>query len=444
MILTDKNKSILYALLIFIPTLFFGNEKYYLVLPLALLVLEYKIIISTFKSFDKKEFLYYVIFPLSFIILATVNKLVNGLKICSISDYYASFYLFFILIFSAYFIKHAKIFKYLLYLICIEIVFCFIEYLFNVRTFFIEIEISNIITNKNVLYDIHVYGLSVNSSVIALKILTGVMIVEFVKLPSYLKLILRAILMIGIILTFNRAVILSVFFFWFLLALKDLIKNGVSGHLAKKVLVTFFIFFIVFKFFSNESLYYQFTRGESTENVAISNPVIHKKRIKKLKEPCSIAKIEKIKDIGSFQKDGKFVHNGFLTSLFISNLPNINTSGRTLIWLNYFDFIDHHLLFGNGSDKYLIRNVISDTNEVTVMHAHNSYLEQLATHGLILTLFFFVILYLMWKKNNKIILITILFYSIFQYGIFWGYSYLDLLFMLFLISDNDFLTDGNT
>lgn len=444
MILSDKNKAPLYALLIFIPTLFFGNEKYYLTLPLFLLLVDYKTIIERFKSFTKREFIYYIMLPLTFIVLATVNKLVNGAKICSVKDYYASFYLFLILILTAYFIKHLKIFNYLLYFICVEIGVCMVEYFFHTRTFFIEIPISNIIADKTILYDSHVYGLSINSSIIALKILTGVLIIEFVKLPTYLKLILRIILMLGIIVTFNRAVILSIFFFWFLLFIRTLIKEGFTINLGKKIFNTFIIFYFVFKLFSHESFLYQFTRGESGDNVGIASATLKTKKIKNAQEKCTDSKTQTLKNITAFNQHKPRNQEGALTSLFLANLPNINTSGRTLIWLNYLDFIDHHLLFGNGSDKFLVKNINPETSEVSFIHAHNSYLEQLATHGLLLTLFFFVILFFLWKKNNWILIVSILFYSMFQYGIFWGFSYLDLFFMLFLISDKDFLEDGNT
>ncbi len=126
--------------------------------------------------------------------------------------------------------------------------------------------------------------------------------------------------------------------------------------------------------------------------------------------------------------------NLFFTKLLIGSTQHINTSGRTLIWANFFQFIEEHPWFGNGSDKLYFREKDPATGTEKWVHAHNSFLEIVATHGILLTVFFFLILVFLWRKKNIVFLATLFFFSLFQYGIFWGISILDIIFMVFLLS----------
>jgi O-antigen ligase len=135
--------------------------------------------------------------------------------------------------------------------------------------------------------------------------------------------------------------------------------------------------------------------------------------------------------------------NLYFTKKLIGSTNGINTSGRTLIWANFLQFIEQNLWFGNGSDKLYFKEIDHENKKFKLVHAHNSYLEFLATHGLILSGFFGFILLCLWRRKNSIFIVSILFFSIFQYGIFWGFSLLDLVFTSFLISPINLLTDEN-
>jgi hypothetical protein len=87
----------------------------------------------------------------------------------------------------------------------------------------------------------------------------------------------------------------------------------------------------------------------------------------------------------------------------------------------------------------MLKTVNQDEQKIDLIHAHNSFIELLATNGALLSGFFLMILVVMWKKHNFILLLTILLYSLFQYGIFWGFSFLDVIFMSFLLSNKNLL-----
>ena len=131
--------------------------------------------------------------------------------------------------------------------------------------------------------------------------------------------------------------------------------------------------------------------------------------------------------------------NAFVNKLFYNSTKGINTSGRTLIWMNYFQYINEHKWFGYGSDKLLFKTINQDDKKLKLIHAHNSFLQILASNGILITLLFLSITFYIWTKKNFLILIPILVYSCFQYGIFWGFSLLDVFFFGILMINTNLL-----
>ncbi len=432
-------KQIIYAFLLYLPTLIFSSEMYYMFLPFAILIFEFTTLkkqsFEFLKNPFRKHFLNVVWLPFFFVFFALINKWINGNEILCNKDYYASFYLFPLLILSASFTANSKFYKTLIFIICIEVLVSFIEYLFNVRTFFLDKTHGNIILTKDLLYDSRVFGLSANSSIIAMKLFCGLLLVELAMMKSWYKWFARIVLIVGLILTFNRAVLVAIFVFWTLYAIYFAIKNRKQSVIViKRIFSPFIFFFLLFYCFSNHSFLYQFSRGESVdEKLKYEYQSKEIVLLKDLTQDCASRHAIEMKEGNDLKTTGFFSH------LFLKTISGINTSGRAVIWLNYFSFIDQHILFGNGSDKLMLKTVNQDEKKIDLIHAHNSFIELLATNGALLSGFFLVILAVMWKKRNFILLITIVLYSLFQYGIFWGFSFLDVIFMGFLLSNKNLL-----
>jgi hypothetical protein len=450
------NRHIIYGILLFISSLFFANEKYYLVLPAVVFILEFNAIKNFLLNFKSKikqnKYLFLLVLPLLFYLFSVINKFTNGNEIYSLKDYYSSFYLFLPLLFISYFVSNKTFYKTIVVLISFEIVIGLIEYFVSNVSFFIKVPEGNWIHSKSVLYDSRVFGLSLSSSIFALKVFCGVLILEFTKFSKTIKFCLRIILMIGIIITFNRAVLLAVFLFWFIFLIRILVKDKSIIKVVKSIGFSFGLFFIVFYCFSRESFNYQFFRGEDSSKETL-NYVYDSKNVltfddfKENSETLNavIMKEASLPVIDSLKTKKSKIEaldtTGFLSTLFLASISGVNTSGRSVIWLNYLNFIDENLLFGNGSDKLMLKTIDQENKSIILIHAHNSFLELFASNGLILSLFFLLILFLNWTKKNFIFILPILFYSIFQYGIFWGISFLDVIFISILLSRTDFLKD---
>jgi O-antigen ligase len=109
--------------------------------------------------------------------------------------------------------------------------------------------------------------------------------------------------------------------------------------------------------------------------------------------------------------------------------------------MNYIQFIGEHKWFGFGSDKLLFKAIDQDEKKLKLIHAHNSFLQLLASNGIIISFLFLGILFFIWTKKNLLLLIPILLYSCFQYGIFWGFSLLDVFFFSILITNTNLLDE---
>jgi len=103
-------------------------------------------------------------------------------------------------------------------------------------------------------------------------------------------------------------------------------------------------------------------------------------------------------------------------------------SGRIEIWQKNREFIKHNFFWGNNSYKYYINYYGAKA------HAHNSYLQILATHGVAIFFLYLLLVFRNIRKDNYIYVIPILIYSLSQYGIFWGFSLTDIVLFIFLFS----------
>lgn len=119
---------------------------------------------------------------------------------------------------------------------------------------------------------------------------------------------------------------------------------------------------------------------------------------------------------------------------FFRGRGNVDLSYRDVLWKQNFEFISNNLLFGNHSFKFL---TFLDEYKA-YEHAHNSFIEMLSTHGLFIFLLYILLIAVNVKRGNALLVMPFIILSLFQYGIFWGISFLDVIFFQFLI----FATDG--
>ncbi len=430
-------KSAWYAGVLFIATLFFANENYYLLLPISIFILEFKTISSYFQKIKTSKRLKYSLLLISaFVFLAYINKIFNGNPITSLRDYYSAFLLFPILLLCAKLISTTKTYTFLIYLIVFETIIAIAEYIFNVRTFF-PITVPPINFTSDFLYDHRVFGMSINSSVLSFKLLIALLLIETIPTRKIIYYSIQLILSIGILITFNRALILSALIFWAILACYKFYKSRKTSLNTLHFVSPILVFTLLFLILSKHSFLVELNK---------KNPE---------KQPLEIATKHKIYSFSDIKETPSTIHqprmlegteldtNLYFTKKLMGITKGINTSGRTLIWANFLRFIEQNFWFGNGSDKLFFKEIDHENKQFKLVHAHNSYLEFLATHGLILSGFFGIILLYLWRRKNTVFIISILFFSIFQYGIFWGFSILDLVFVSFLISPINLLNYEN-
>lgn len=358
----------LLALLIFLPTLIFFPHVLYsfgilyipkrIKLNLDILIITSIIILSFFNQIFNYN-----------------TSIIHNKSILSFIPYY-----FFILI--TYFISRSIndiTIKYIILFVCFESVIALIEFFYNVQTFFpnlVTTQLTNFYGYKDLLYYSRAFGLSNNSSELSYKIFISLLLIDTIdfKQKNLIK-ILYIILFFGIIVTFNRSVILSLIVFYFLKAV-SYILIVVKVNLRKLpyvyllylflMLISLFLFLYYFDYIK-----YQFLRGIDLK---------------------------------------------------------LDSYKRNEIYNYFYNFILSHPFFGNGSFKlyYLFQNKL--------YHGHNSFLQIIATNGIFISLLYFILLFRNINKHNIKFIIPILVLSFFQYAIFWGISILDIFCFYYLFN----------
>lgn len=108
---------------------------------------------------------------------------------------------------------------------------------------------------------------------------------------------------------------------------------------------------------------------------------------------------------------------------FTRKQGQIEITGRGDIWANFIHFWMDSPVSGNGSFKLWLGEY----------HAHNSFLQTLASQGVIIFFLLMIFVFRNIHSHNYWIVIPVFFYSLTQYGIFWGVSLFDLVFFHFLL-----------
>jgi len=267
----------------------------------------------------------------------------------------------------------------LLYLITFESIIVIIEFKLGMTTFFTNLDRYKDIQelDNGLLYSFRPMGLSENSSIVAVKIFLGFLLLHYNKqyLNYYIKSIILVVLTVALVMTFNRTALISVGVFYLLVFIKFYIlpskKSKILFYkfLVFTILVVGFIYIYIYFF---NIILLQFDRGGTSDIL----------------------------------------------------------TGRGAIWYSFYFFIQDHFLFGNGSYKLYLPFFHGDW---TFAHAHNSYLEILATHGIIITVLYIYLILRNINRNNIIYIIPMLVFSLTQYFIGWNISLQDIILFYFLI-----------
>lgn len=428
-------QEIVIVLLLVAPMVIHGNEFYLLLLPFILFVSDKDLWRTDVSGFKQNPFsasaIRYVWLPAFFIVLALGNKLLNSSIVCG-KDYYASFMLLPVLLLCSKYIFTRRTVRVFIAFVLFQTVIGFVEYLLNTRSIFLPLTKETTILSKELLYDSRVFGFGVNSTGFALEVLLAFMFLLAASFKRQIYWIVFIVLFVGLLLSFGRAVVLMAVLY-FVLTLLQLVLNH-RKDLKNAIKKTMFIDFsistiVVLAVFFSPWMQDNMNRGGKQENLDYNQFAYSWDTI-----PLTCAQQHAFPLLEPQQLDT----TSPLTRNFLQFTKKINTSGRKLIWMNYVNILNRHLLTGNASNKLQFRAINPKTREVEIIHAHNSYLMLFGTHGLILGGFYIVLLFVWWKRRNFVPLLVILAYSFLQYGIFWGLSITDIVFMAFILSPFNF------
>lgn len=418
----------IYALLLFLPTLLWLNEKYFLLLPLFILLLDFKSVKATFfTTFSIKRRKQILFLIAVFVIGATLNKFSFGLPIICLRDYYAWFLLFPILFFVGLQLKDLRFSKLFILLVAIEVLVSLAEYGLQMRSFFLS-DLIPIDLKSNFLYDHRVYGLSINSSVVSFKIFGALLLLSLSPMKKWQYVTLLVILYAGALVTFNRALIITILFLNTIYFFSGFIHVFANWKRTISTTIPTLTFLCVFLLLAKNNLWTELNkRHPETKQLSLAN------RKTSPNEAHSFSCAEPYQPI--LQTGKQLDTTNFFNRILIKRTEQVNTSGRTLIWANYIAFISNNFWFGNGSDKLYFREINPTTGSKKLIHAHNSFLQLVATNGILISGIFLLLLYLMWQKKHLLLLASLLLFSLFQYGVFWGFSMLDVIFISLILSD---------
>lgn len=271
--------------------------------------------------------------------------------------------------------------KILIILVTFEATIGIFEFLMGINTiliwkeYFVNYKLENY--GAGLFYFNTAFGISENSSSLAEKILMSILLIHYFKLFDKKRLIfLFPILILGLVFSFQRTSILVLVIFYVLVGISKLWKFISAKRIALKlnlklqIIIFFLIGISIISVYKSKDIYNQFARGNE----------------------------------------------------------KIELSGREIIWPQFTNFIKENLWFGYYSQKFRIKYT-----EKSTAQAHNSFLQVLANHGVIIFMFFIVLIVFSIKSYNWIYITALLIYSLFQYALFWGISLIDVVFFIFIL-----------
>jgi len=363
--------------LIFITTIAL-IPHYFLFVPfLYLLLKNYKKIFLSPVDLKKLDINIIILFSIG--ILSFINLVIHIGQLDSSDSVFPYTFLMFISYFLAKYISKADL-KILIIFLSLEAFLGIVEFALNINTIFLWESYFTKYNPTDLLYFRKVFGLSDNSSFFAEKIFIAILLIDFYKFFSKkTRAIMLLLFFIATVISFQRTTVLLIVLFYLIkLSLYTIhqlrqIKLSISlKKIASNFILSVFVIALIILLLSKSStIFTQLSKG----------------------------------------------------------MDRIELSGREKIWNHYLSFIKENLIFGNFSQKYYI----DDRDKRELVHAHNSFLQVLASHGIIIFMLFISLIFININSKNFIYVSIILILSLFQYAVFWGVSFIDIALFIFFV-----------
>lgn len=371
--------------LTYLPTLAFIPHEAFALTLLFVLIRYHKSIIALFLDFAqiKKAFL-----------------LLSAIAVLSIINFFIGYFFFDgelgfpypVLMLATYFIAMVisrKDLEVIFWLSVFEGFIVIAEFAAGTNSFLPEYARMGTI-DTDLLYFSRPMGLSYNSSIVAYKLLIAILIAEHLKKDRLIYRLAQIILFAGIVLTFSRTIIV-VLMIYFAMSYGRRYIGVISELLQFKIKLKSFLFLFVFTGLLSVGVFFV------------------------------------------------VVNFSTLSNQFTRGRGNIEFSGRELIWPQFIETIRENPLSGNHSIKFY-----ADYHGIPkAAHAHNSFLQILADQGVFIFALYMLFVLLNVNRRNLFIVVAFVIYSLTQYGVFWGISLIDIVFMAFLLRSNELIPDYN-
>lgn len=324
------------------------------------------------------------------------------------------------------FIVNDKILKYLIIFTLIETLICFLEYFYGVNSFNTSMPKYENFTSYNLLCVTRVYGLGYTPSILSEKIFIALLLIDFLLYNGKKSFLLKLLFYFGLIITFTRTVLIGFYIYLFvqliiiLFTKEKSIKRKVINYNILFILIVYLSSFSSIKFFKE-----QFTRGGKTEKT--SGRILIDYSNVQMKDDKYFYHDEISNKTYEIKKGQKVIEVQKLINKL--KLNKIEMSGRSEIWSMYLLYIKDHLFFGNGSKSIKIGKY----------HAHNSFIALIAINGIIISIFYFLFIFLNLNKKNFIFIMGLCTMGLGQYAFFWPISYVDVVLFAILLNSSKIL-----
>jgi len=426
--LSDKIKNFIFAFLLILPT-YYMVPHFLFIFPLLFLILFYEIdVYKVIKNIGKKN----IILLITIFILMSINYYVLGYdKIDSIKQYIPYFIGYILVVFYAFFINE-EVKKYLIGLIFVEALFVLLESILGINTIFtFHPDFRNDLLNMNI-YSARPFGLSSGIITCSYKLFIGLLLLHSLKFKNSFFEFIEIIILWAILVNFSRSIILGTVFFIFLWSVKQ------ENRKYLWIIISIFILNILFHFLALKSLFDLLNTDIGLFKIIvkliimlayyfIESYLIFKiyLLIKNKRILFSII-LFLIGVMFLFPKLGLI---GSTTQDVIGRTTQDVMSYRDIIFKEAFKEVKDHPIVGNNSHKFYVYLPAYKKYE----HLHNSFLEILANNGFIIFILYLILIVLNTRKNNYLFIFPIFVVSLTQYFIFWGISFVDIIFIYLLI-----------
>jgi O-antigen ligase len=221
---------------------------------------------------------------------------------------------------------------------------------------------------SDLLYFRRPFGLSANSSLAAQKLLLGVVLLRLCSLHRVWRIAVLLVLLAGIVLTFNRTVLISVVVLGLAIALIRVTAIPSVGRILAMAAMVGAVLAVGALYYN--AIRQQVTRGEET----------------------------------------------------------LSLTGRGALYRVAWEHISDNPLRGTSSLTFRTSSQDRLPAHLTGSQLHNSYLMLLVQHGIVIAVLVLGYIALQVNSRNWILLLPLAVYCLGQHGLFWAVSYFDIIF----------------